>query len=243
MAKKQAKDAKATSNLQFLQAESRWQEYMGAVAKRFNRELERDAFDLPAEVEAMPIFQDWAKGSLQARIASPFWELVKPKKNQNCLDLGCGLSFLIYSWRDWEANFFGRDISRVTYDAISSRGPQLNSKLFKDMSLGPAHQLDYDKEKFDLAIATGFSCYYPLDYWQEVLEAVRPTLKPGASFVFDVLLEDAELAENWAILETYLGAEVFLESLKDWEALVKSVGGKIVKRKPGILFQLYQVRF
>ena len=243
MAKKQAKDSNITANLQFLNTASQWQEQLGAVAKRFNREYERDAFELPEEVEAMPIFQDWAKGSLQTRIASPFWEVVKPKKKQDCLDLGCGIGFLIYPWRDWEANFYGRDISRFVHDAISSRGPQLNSKLFKDMTLGPAHQLDYEPEKFDLAIATGFSCYYPLDYWKVVLEAVKPTLKPGASFVFDVLLEDAELAENWAILETYLGAEVFLESLSDWEALIKSVGGKIVKRQPGELFQLYQVRF
>ncbi|MEO0947527.1 MAG: class I SAM-dependent methyltransferase [Cyanobacteria bacterium J06641_5] len=243
MVKKQAKDTSITANLQFLNTASQWQEQLGAVAKRFNREFERDSFDLPAEVEAMPIFHDWTKGSLQARIASPFWETVKPKKKQDCLDLGCGMGFLIYPWRDWEANFYGRDISRFVYDAISSRGPQLNSKLFKAMTLGPAHQLEYEPEKFDLAIATGFSCYYPLDYWQSVLEAVKPTLKSGASFVFDVLMEEAELAENWAILETYLGAEVFLESLSDWEALIKSVGGKIVKRKPGELFQLYQVRF
>jgi hypothetical protein len=61
--------------------------------------------------------------------------------------------------------------------------------------------------------------------------------------VFDVLDPETELAENWAILETYLGAEVFLEAIADWEALIKKVGGQIVKRQPGPLFQLYQVRF
>lgn len=242
MVKKQ-KNANVTQNLQFLNAGSKWQEYLGAVAKRFNREFERDTFELPEEVEAMPIYQEWLMGSLQGRIASPFWELVKPKKNYDCLDLGCGVGFLIYPWRDWESNFYGHDISRFAYDAISSRGPQLNPKLFKKMTFGPAHQLDYEPDKFDLAIATGLSCYYPLPYWQDVIDAVKLVLKPGASFVFDVIIEDADIAENWAILETYLGAEVFLESLSKWDTLIKDSGGKIVKRLTGELFQLYQVRF
>lgn len=58
-----------------------WQTLTSAVATRFNREYRREAFDLPAEVEAMPIFREWAAGGLSAKIASPFWELAKPQKN------------------------------------------------------------------------------------------------------------------------------------------------------------------
>lgn len=68
-------------------------------------------------------------------------------------------------------------------------------------------------------------------------------LQPGGVFVFDALNPDAALAENWAILETYLGAEVFLEPLAEWEAIVRKGGAKIVKQQPGELFTLYKAQF
>lgn len=220
-----------------------WQAQIAIVSNRFNREYRGEKIDLPAEVEAMPIAQERAAGLLQTKLASPFWQLVKPQKQQRCLDLGCGVSFLIYPWRDWEAIFYGQEISTVARDILNTRGPQLNSKLFKGVVLAPAHQLEYAPNQFDLAIATGVSCYYPLDYWAEVLVAVKKVLKPGSFFVFDVLDSEQPLAENWAILETYLGAEVFLESAADWKKLIQSAGGRVVKTLPGELFQLYKVAF
>jgi len=219
------------------------QAQLQAVATRYNREFSGAAFELPAEVEAMPIFQDWAAGKLQNRIASPFWELAKPKKNQRCLDLGCGLSFLVYPWREWEALFYGQDISSVAQEAVNSRGPQLNSKLFKGVVAAPAHVVNYEAGQFDLAIATGVSAYFSRDYWSQVLTAVKRVLKPEGFFIFDVVDPEAALAENWAILETYLGAEVFLEEAKAWEETIKAAGGKVVKTQPGELFKLYKVRF
>ncbi|MFM6402889.1 MAG: SAM-dependent methyltransferase, partial [Planktothrix sp.] len=76
-----------------------------------------------------------------------------------------------------------------------------------------------------------------------VLKEVKRVVKPGGDFVFDVLIPDTELAEDWAILETYLGTEVFLEPLENWEKVIKATGAKLLKRKPGILFQLYKIRF
>lgn len=220
-----------------------WQPQLDRVASRFNQEYRRDSFNLPTEIEAMPIFQEWISGTLASKIASPFWEIAKPKKNQKCLDLGCGVSFLIYPWREWDALFYGQDISVVVRDTLNARGPQLNSKLFKGVQLAGAHELKYPNEKFDLVIATGFSCYYPLDYWNAVLDTVKRSLKPDGVFVFDVLDPDIPMAENWAILETYLGAEVFLEPLAAWEKLIRSTGARIVKKRPGELFQLYKVQF
>lgn len=220
-----------------------WQSQIDAVALRFNREYRREAFDLPPEVEAMPIFQEWVSGALASRKASPFWELAKPKKNQRCLDLGCGVSFLVYPWREWDAFFYGQEISTVVQEMLNTRGTQLNSKLFKGVRLAAAHELEYEPAQFDLVIATGFSCYYPLAYWNEVLRGVKRILKPDGFFVFDVLDPDLPITENWAILETYLGAEVWLESLTDWKKLIQFAGGKVVKTLPGELFQLYKVRF
>lgn len=221
-----------------------WQPQIAAVAQRFSKEYRGESFELPPEVEAMPIFRDWTGGSLTSRVASPFWEIAQPHKNQTCLDLGCGVSFLIYPWRDWQALFYGQDISIVARDTLVSRGPQLNSKLFKSMQLGAAHQLDeYEANQFDLAIATGVSCYYAIDYWRLVLSAVKRVLKPDGVFVFDVIDPDAEIAENWAILETYLGADVYLESLNNWQTMIKASGAKIVKQMPGELFHLYKVKF
>ncbi len=220
-----------------------WSGAIAAVAERFNREYRREAFALPAEVEAMPIFREWASGALQGRIASPFWTLGKPQKHQRCLDIGCGISFLVYPWREWDAFFYGQEVSTVARDALNSRGPQLNSKLFKGVVLGPAHQLQYETDQFDWAIATGWSCYYPRDYWQQVLAEVQRVLKPEGQLLFDVLNPEAAMAENWAILETYLGAEVFLDSLEDWQQTLKAAGAQITGQQQGELFHLYKVRF
>ncbi len=226
-----------------LGSRSDWQSQIDAIALRFNRDYRGETIPLPPEVEEMPIVQERKAGLLAAKLASPFWQLAQPKKQQRCLDIGCGVSFLIYPWREWEAQFYGQEISPVARDVLNARGPQLNSKLFKGVKLGPAHQLQYEAQQFDLAIATGFSCYYPPEYWSLVLSEAKRVLKPGGFFVFDLLNPEAALAENWAILETYQGAEVFLPSLTEWQQLIKSAGAQIVKTLPGELFQLYKVKF
>lgn len=220
-----------------------WSIEIDRVRQRFDREFKQEAVELPAEVEAMPIFRDWVSHNLAAKITSPFWELAKFQKNHRCLDIGCGVSFLIYGWREWETFFYGQEVSTVARQALNSRGSQLNSKLFKGVQAGAAHQLQYDNDTFDRAIATGFSCYYPPEYWQLVLQEVKRVLKPNGVFVFDVLDPDAELAENWAILEMYLGAEVHLTPLAQFTELVAEVGGKVTATKSGELFTMYGVSF
>jgi SAM-dependent methyltransferase len=221
----------------------KWQQRIAQVAYRFNRQYQNQPFELPAEVQALPIYREWMTGILPGKIVSPFWEIAQPQKNQHCLDIGCGVSFLIYPWRDWQGFFSGQEISNVARDTLNSRGSQLNSKLFKGVELGPAHQLKYAPDQFDLAIATGFSCYFPLEYWQEVLLEVKRVLKPGGHFVFDILNHEQPLAEDWAVLETYLGAEVFLDSVSEWEQTIKTAGAKVVARQSGELFDLYKVKF
>jgi SAM-dependent methyltransferase len=220
-----------------------WSSQIDRVRQRFDREFKQEAFELPAEVEAMPIFREWIGRTLAAKITSPFWELGDLKKNQRCLDIGCGVSFLIYDWREWETYFYGQEVSVVARTALNSRGSQLNSKLFKGVQAGAAHQLPSENDTFDRAIATGFSCYYPPEYWKLVLQEVKRVLKPEGIFVFDAIDPDAEIAENWAILEMYLGAEVFLSPLTQFTEIVKEVGGRVTATKPGELFQMYQVKF
>jgi SAM-dependent methyltransferase len=220
-----------------------WLTEIAQVKQRFDREFKQEAFDLPAEVEAMPIFREWISHNLTAKITSPFWELAGFKKNHRCLDIGCGVSFLIYNWREWETYFYGQEVSVVARNALNSRGPQLNSKLFKGVKSGAAHQLEYEPDTFDRVIATGFSCYYPPEYWQLVIQAVKRVLKPDGIFIFDAIDPKAELAENWAILEMYLGAEVFLTPLEQFTEMVKESGGRVSATKSGELFQMYQVSF
>lgn len=212
------------------------------VAQRYDREYRGESVEVPESVEAMPVFQDWVAGRLSARVSSPFWEIAQPKKRQTCLDLGCGGSFMFYPWRDWDARFYGQDISAAICQMVNARGSQLNSKLFKGMRQAPAHQLDvYEPDQFDLAIATGVSCYYPWDYWDTVLSAVKKVLKSDGAFVFDVVDPDKPLAEDWAILEMYLGAEVELTPLEDWRRSLKAAGVKIKKEREGELFHLFKV--
>jgi SAM-dependent methyltransferase len=220
-----------------------WQTTIQPVLDRFNREYRREPFDLPDEVQSMPIFQDWVAGHLATKLSIPFWELAKPQKNQRCLDIGCGFSFLIYPWRDWDAFFYGQEISTFAKDTLNSRAPQLNSKLFKGVTQGAAHQLQYEADQFDLVIATGFSYYYPLDYWKLVLAEAHRVLKPDGVLIFDILNPEIELAENWAILETYLGAEVMLADVSDWKTCIKEAGGRILKQFDHELFHVLKVTF
>jgi len=236
-------DSHSKSQGWFLGQPDSWQTQTSAIAERFNHEYRGEPFELPEEIEALPIFRERALGTLQAKVATEFWRIGHPQKNQRCLDIGCGISFLIYPWRDWNAFFYGQEVSSVAQSILNSRGPQLNSKLFKGVQLAPAHRLPYEPAQFDWAIATGWSCYYPLEYWGEVMAGVKRVLKPGGQFVFDLLDPQTPLAENWAILETYMGAEVFLEPLAAWENVIQAAGGKIIKRLPGELFQLYKVQF
>lgn len=224
-------------------AKSPWQQKTLPIAKRYDREYLKQPFDLPEEVESMPLFQDWASGRLQNQIASPFWEAYIPKKNQRWLDIGCGISFLIYPWRDWNALFYGQEISSAARDILLQRGPQLNSKLFKEVNLGGAHQLPYEDQFFDGIIATGWSCYYELDYAKVAIAEMKRVLQPKGTLLLDILNPESELAEDWAILETYLGAEVMLHPLEDWYQLLREAGGKRVKTQSGPLFDLLLVRF
>lgn len=221
----------------------KWQDRIAQVAYRFNRQYQNETFELPPEVQEMPIFQEWTTGVLTSRIFSPFWEIAHPKKNQHCLDIGCGVSFLIYPWRDWQAFFYGQEISNMARDTLNARGSQLNSKLFKGVELGASHHLNYAAGQFDLVIATGFSCYFPLEYWSAVLQEVKRVLKPTGQFVFDILNQEQPLAEDWAVLETYLGAEVFLEPAAEWEKTIKAAGARVVTQQLGEIFELYKVRF
>jgi SAM-dependent methyltransferase len=220
-----------------------WSSQIDQVKNRFNREFRQEALSLPPEVEAMPLFRQWVTHELTKKITSPFWELGKFQKNQRCLDIGCGVSFLVYDWCTWQTFFYGHEICVLAKDALNSRAPQLNSKLFKGVKLGTAHQLDYESQMFDRVVATGFSCYYPPAYWDLVITAVKRVLKPEGLFIFDAVNPDAEIAENWAILEMYLGAEVFLSPLVEFTDLIKAAGGKVSATKAGELFQMYQVQF
>ena len=246
MAKRKSdRDQKAARSLHPRVPEIRedWRSAIATTTQRFDRDYRQEHPELPAEVQTLPVFEEWQSGQLQNRIASKFWDLRKPKKKQAWLDIGCGLSFLIYPWYEWDASFYGQEVSPVARDILTSRGPQLNSKLFNGVKLGAGHLLDYEENQFDGAIATGWSCYYPLDYWVQVTTEVKRVLKPDGIFIFDVVDPDSPLAEDWAILETYLGTEVLLTPLEEWRNLVRQAGGKITKSTANDLFLCLQVKF
>ncbi|MGK7931565.1 MAG: class I SAM-dependent methyltransferase [Microcystaceae cyanobacterium] len=224
-------------------AKGDWKITIENITQRFEREYRQEKIDLPQEVEEIAIFEEWHQGSLQNKISSKFWELKTPKKKESWLDIGCGLSFLIYPWYEWNAFFSGQEISTVARDILMSRAPQLNSKLFRGVKLGAGHLLAYEDKQFDGAISTGWSCYYSLDYFGRVLEEVKRVLKPKGCLIFDVINPESAIAEDWAILETYLGAEVLLTPLSEWKSLIKKMGGKVVKTAPGELFEMWQISF
>ena len=229
------------------QAAIDWNTYISPIAQRFNREVEIQLgetpdWELPEDVSTLPFWQEYEHSAFREELSIPFHRLRAPKKRENCLDLGCGVSFLIYPWVEWDAYFYGHDLSDRAVQFIKSRAPQLNSKLFKSMRQGRAHQLDvYEENQFDLAIATGFLSYYPPDYLSLMWLPLRRVLKPKALLIFDVVNPDSRWIDEWGLGEIYKGTEPILTPLKDWEALIKQLGGKLRKQEAADLFVTYSV--
>ncbi|MGQ9866285.1 MAG: class I SAM-dependent methyltransferase [Pseudanabaenaceae cyanobacterium] len=216
-----------------------WQKAIETVQQRFERAYRNELPPLPPEAQALALYEPWHRGT----VVSPFWKIAKFAKKQRCLDLGCGPSFLVYPcWREWDLIFYGRDVSPSLCQMMNARGSQLNSKLYKGTEFGAAHHLPYEP-MFDRVIATGVSCYFPLAYWEAVIEAVRRVLKPDGALVFDAIDPASPAAEDWAILETYVGAEGFLTPLAEFRTLIQDRGGKIQAERPGNPFVLYRVIF
>lgn len=223
-----------------------WDACANAVGQRFDREVAAQvggkAWELPADLMQLPFWQACQHDRLGDRLGVPFFELRTPKKRERCLDIGCGFSFLIYPWSHWEADFFGHDVSTETVQFVQSRGPQLNSKLFKSLQRGAAHRLDrYDTNQFDLAIATGFLYYYPLEYFQLVGQQLRRVLRPGAMVVLEVVDPDSPWVDEWGSIEVEKGTEPLLTPLSAWEAIFKQEGVKIRKQARGELFVTYAI--
>ncbi len=223
-----------------------WQAYLTPVAQRFNREagiqLGEPPWEIPADLKSLPFWQACQRDHLEDRLGVPFHQVRTPKKGEYCLDLGCGVSFLIYPWNQWQANFYGHEISDRIVKLLKSRAPQLNSKLFKSMQQGPAHRLDvYTEAQFDLVIATGFLYYYPLEYFTQVWQALQPILKPKAQLIIEIVQADSVWAEEWGLIELTKGTEPILLPQETWEDQIKQLGGKVLRRAHGELFTTYVI--
>lgn len=223
-----------------------WQAYLTPVTQRFNREagiqLGEPPWELPADLQSLPFWQSCQREHLEDRLGVPFHQVRTPKKGEQCLDLGCGVSFMIYPWSHWQANFYGHELSDRIVKLLKSRAPQLNSKLFKSMHHGPAHVLEsYTEQQFDLAIVTGFLYYYPLDYFTLVWQALQPLLRPKAQMIIEIVQADSQWAEEWGLIELAKGTEPILLPQETWEKQIKGLGGKILKRADGELFTTYVI--
>jgi ubiquinone/menaquinone biosynthesis C-methylase UbiE len=224
-----------------------WQEQLSPLIQRFNREAQAAGkgmvWDFPEEVTSSTFYRELTTGTLEKRLGVPFWELVKPKKNDRCLDVACGGDFFFYPWTEWQANFWGQDLSPVLAKVINSRAPQLNSKLFKGVRVAGAHRLDYEENFFDLVLALGLSFYMPLDYSAQVLIEIRRVVKPGAPVLFEVVEPNSPWLDAWGLMEMAKGTEVYFTELEDWETTFKQVGSQIQTSKAGELFRTYHLTF
>ena len=225
-----------------------WEVITKPLAIRFDREVEvqlgQAQWELSPEVTGSRFWQACQKEGLDSRLGVPFYELRQPKKKEPCLDIGCGVSFLIYPWSHWGAFFHGHELSPKTVQFVQSRGPQLNSKLFKEMHRGVAHNLSqYEENQFQLAIATGFFYYYPVEYFSAVWTQLSRVMQPKSTLVVELVNPESEWADEWGLLEIDKGVEPLFVSLTDWEAAFKRSGAKVRKRGEGELFVSYSLAF
>jgi SAM-dependent methyltransferase len=229
------------------QGSDRWEPYLAAVATRFNREagiqLGEPDWQLPEDLKSLPFWQDCHQHHLMDRLGVPFHQLRAPKKKEHCLDLGCGVSFLIYPWSHWDAAFYGHELSNRIVKFIQSRAPQLNSKLFKSMQQGVAHQLDhYREDQFDLAIATGFLYYYPVEYFTDLWQPLQRVLKPKSPVILEVIDPESPWTEEWGLIEIFKGTEPIFTPRQTWETVFKQLGARILQQADGELFTTYVIQ-
>lgn len=218
-----------------------WSSYLVPVTERFNREagiqLGEADWEFPTDLQKLAFFQACKHDHLLDRLGVPFHQIRTPKKRENCLDLGCGVSFFIYPWTSWDAHFYGHELSDRIVKFIQSRGPQLNSKLLKSIRQGGAHRLDpYEGQFFDLVIATGFFYYYPLDYFTEMWTGLRRVLKPKGEVILDLVRMDSPWLDEWGLIELFKGSEPLLTPAETWLSTIKNLGGKVIRQMDGELF-------
>ena len=223
-----------------------WEELTKPIAQRFDREVEvqlgKAKWDIPPDIVELDFWQACQTDHLLDRLGTPFHEVQSPKKRDKCLDIGCGVSYLLYPWVHWGAEFYGHDLSPSTVQFVQSRGSQLNSKLFKRMEQGVAHQLSrYEGQTFDLAIATGFLYYYPLDYFKLVWGQLRPLLAPKANVVIDIVNSESPWADEWGLLEMEKGAEPLLTNRQEWETCFQQIGAQVQQQMEAELFITYKL--
>ena len=221
-----------------------WEPILKPLAQRFDKEvavqLGQASWELSEDVKQSRFWQACQSENLLDRLGVPFHELRQPKKKEACLDIGCGVSFLIYPWNHWGAYFYGHELSPKTVEFVQSRGPQLNSKLFKEMNRGVAHLLSqYAEQQFQMAIATGFLYYFPTDYFSLVWSQLLRVMQPKSPLVLELLDPESEWVDEWGLLEMEKGVEPLFTPLQEWEATFKQLGSKVRKRVEGELFVSY----
>lgn len=221
-----------------------WTERLQALKEHLEREhtARSSLTGLPDEVQALPFWRE-VSGKLGERLGVPFWTLYRPNKHERCLYIGCGPSFLTDPWVEWEAYFYGLDLRPSLVQAVRSRAPQLNGKLFKSLEQGAPHDLGrYPEGAFDLVIVAGFSPYFPIAYSEQVLDEIGRVLKAGGNLLWEVVDPDARWFEDWSIGQMYRGLEVYDTTPVEWQALL-ATRGTIKKELAGELFRFYLVQW
>lgn len=217
-----------------------------AILQTLAREREREfggqgGGALPDEVQALPFWREVVSGKLAGRLGVPFWSVYRPPKNARCLFIGSGPSFLTDPWTEWNAYFWGLELSASLVKAVRARAPQLNGKLFKGLDQGPPHDLErYSPAAFDLVIATGFSYYLPIEYSELVLGGIARVLAPDGRLLWETAAPDSPWFEDWSIGQVYQGLEVVDVAASDWKARLTRLGA-VRREQSGELFRFFLV--
>ncbi len=151
---------------------------------------------------------------------------------------------MLYPWTEWQAKFYGLDVSLRCVDFIKARAPQLNSKLFKGIYRSAAHNIAETalaELAFDRVIAQGLFAYYPPEYAALVWLAITKRVQPKALFIFDVVNPESRWIDEWGLVEMHHGVEPLLTPLTEWEALISAHKGIIRHQAKGELFVTYAV--
>ncbi len=220
-----------------------WNPTLQALTEYRERDLDarKQITRLPDEVQALPFWREILAGKLADRLGTPFYQVYKPQKNERCLYIGCGPSFLTDPWVEWGALFWGLDLNTAMVRAVKTRAPQLNSKLFKDIQQGSPHDLDrYPDANFDLVIAAGFSYFLPPAYNDLVISAIKRILKPGGKLLWEVADPESPWFEDWSIGQMYLGLEASALPLDEWKQLLTECG-TVKAQDGGELFRTFLV--
>lgn len=147
-------------------------------------------------------------------------EYLAPKAGMKFIDLGCCLNLMFAGYKDWEATYYGVDISSKTIELLQEY-VEKNHLTVGDLRCCSMHETLYDTKFFDIGECVGSLEYFEKDFVQQAVAEFSRIMKPNGKFVLDIPNIGSPEFEITKLIEEYLGRQdQFNLSVEEFETIL-----------------------